>query len=121
MGGIDVAAARRILLSQAKFPVDKTVATTLITAAKGNPLALSGFVQELSPSQLSGHSSLPDPLPTGQLIEARFARHVDALLDTRAALLLVAAEPSGDSATIAAAASELGVSLSSLELAETRD
>ena len=116
--GLEEDSAHQLLLSLAKAPVQRRVAAELVVAAGGNPLALRGFVHELSPSQLAGLSALPDPLPTGHLIEARFARQAEALpRDTRTALLL-AAEPSGDPVTIAAAASELGIALTSLEPAE---
>ena len=117
--GLDEDSAHQLLLSLAKAPVQRRVARELVVAAYGNPLALGGFVAELSPSQLAGRSPLPDPLPTGHLIEARFARQAEALPpETRMALLIAAAEPSGDPATIAAAAGQLGVSLTSLEPAE---
>jgi DNA-binding CsgD family transcriptional regulator len=117
--GLEEDSAHQLLLSLAKAPVQRRVAAELVVAAGGNPLALRGFVHELSPSQLAGLSALPDPLPTGHLIEARFARQAEALpRDTRTALLLAAAEPSGDPVTIAAAASELGIALTSLEPAE---
>jgi DNA-binding CsgD family transcriptional regulator len=117
--GLNVDSARQLLLSLVTTPIQTRVAAALIGAADGNPLALRGFAAELSPSQLAGQSPLPDPLPTGQSIEARFARQTESLpLDTRTALLLAAAEPSGDPAKVAAAANELGVSLTSLEPAE---
>ena len=117
--GLEEDSAHQLLLSLAKAPVQRRVARELVVAADGNPLALRGFVAELSPSQLAGRSPLPDPLPTGHLIEARFARQAEALpRETRTALLIAAAEPSGDPATIAAAASELGISLTALEPAE---
>jgi DNA-binding CsgD family transcriptional regulator len=118
--GLEEDSSHQLLLSLAKTPIQRRVATELVVAAEGNPLAIRGFVQELSTSQLAGLSPLPDPLPTGDLIEARFARQAEALPgETRTALLLAAAEPSGDPATIAAAASELGISLASLEPAES--
>ena len=118
--GLEEDPAHQLLLSLASTPIHKRVATELVVAAKGNPLALRGFVHELSPSQLAGLSPLPVPLPTGQLIEARFARQAEDLpRETRTALLLAAAEPSGDPATIAAAAGVLGISLTSLEPAES--
>jgi len=117
--GLNEGSAHQLLLSLVTTPIQKRVATELIAAAQGNPLALRGFLAELSPSQLAGQSPLPDPLPTGHLIETRFARLAEDLpQETRTALLLAAAEPSGDPLTIAAAASELGVSLTSLEPAE---
>lgn len=117
--GLNEDSANQLLLSLVTTPVQTVVSAALIGAADGNPLALRGFAAELSPSQLAGRSPLPDPLPTGQSIEARFARQTETLpQDTRTVLLLAAAEPSGDPAKVAAAATELGVSLTSLEPAE---
>lgn len=59
------------------------------------------------------------PPGTGELTEARFAKEIEALpRQTQTALLLVAAEPSGDPTTIGIAANILGISLTSLEPAE---
>ena len=64
-------------------------------------------------------SSCSGPPSTGHLKEARFAKRVEALpSETRTALLLVAAEPTGDPTTIGIAANTLGISLTSLERAE---
>jgi DNA-binding CsgD family transcriptional regulator len=111
--------ARELLASLAPTPILDLVATKIIAATGGNPLALSGLAGELNASQLAGLSPLPDPLPTGELIEARFARQVRLLpRQTQIALLLAAAEPARDLALIDRAAGELGTSLAALEPAE---
>ena len=104
--------ARELLASLASTPIPDGVATKVIAATAGNPLALTGLAKELTESQLAGLSPLPDPLPTGELIEARFARQVQLLpQETQIALLLAAAEPTRDLVTIDRAAGELGTSL----------
>ena len=86
--------ARELLASLGSTPVQDLVATEIIEATAGNPLALTGLARDLSESQLAGLSPLPDPLPTGDLIEAGFARQVQLLpKETQITLLLVASEP----------------------------
>jgi DNA-binding CsgD family transcriptional regulator len=112
--------ARQLLASLAPTPIANLVAAKVIAATAGNPLALTGLAEELTESQLAGLSPLPDPLPAGELIEARFARQVQRLpRETQIALLLAAAEPTKDLVTIDRAAGALGTSLAALEPAET--
>lgn len=111
--------ARELLTTLAPTPVLEQVAKEVVAATAGNPLALTGLAAELTESQLAGLAPLPDPLPTGDLIETRFARQVQLLpSETQTALLLAAAEPTRDLATIERAAEKLGTSLAALEPAE---
>jgi DNA-binding CsgD family transcriptional regulator len=111
--------ARELLTSLGTTTIKDVVAAKVIAATAGNPLALTGLAGELTKSQLVGLSPLPDPLPTGQLIEARFARQMHLLpRATQIALLLAAAEPTRDLAAFDKAAEELGTSLAALEPAE---
>jgi DNA-binding CsgD family transcriptional regulator len=117
--GLAEDATRELLASLASTPILQQVAIEIIAATAGNPLALAGLAGELTESQLAGLSPLPDPLPTGEQIEARFARQVQVLpQETQIALLLAAAEPTRDLATFDKAAGELGTSLAALEPAE---
>ncbi len=117
--GLDEAAAGELLAALVSTPIRATVAARIVNATGGNPLALTGLAEELTPSQFAGLSALPDPLPAGELIEARFARQVRLLpRDTQVALLLAAADPVGDLATLKRAAGQLGGSLAALEPAE---
>ena len=61
--GLDEDSAHQLLLSLAKAPVQRRVARELVVAAYGNPLALGGFVAELSPSQPAGRSPCRTPFP----------------------------------------------------------
>jgi DNA-binding CsgD family transcriptional regulator len=111
--------ARELLGSLVSTPVPGQVAAKIVAATGGNPLALTGLVEELTPSQLAGVSALPDPLPTADLVHGTFARQVDLLPEeTQTALLLAAAEPTTDRITIERAAYELGISLSAFEPAK---
>jgi DNA-binding CsgD family transcriptional regulator len=117
--GLDDDAARGLLASLIATPIRAQVAAKIVAATKGNPLALTGLAGELTASQLAGLSALPDPLPAGELIEARFARQVHLLpRETQLALLLAAADPMGDPVTVGKAAEQLGTSLAALEPAE---
>jgi DNA-binding CsgD family transcriptional regulator len=111
--------ARELLASFASMPIQDGVATKVVAATAGNPLALIGLAEELTEAQLAGLVPLPDPLPTGELIEARFARQVQLLpKETQTALLLAAADPTHDIASFRMAATELSTSLAALAPAE---
>jgi DNA-binding CsgD family transcriptional regulator len=113
--------ARELLTSLVSVPVPGQVAAKIVAATGGNPLALTGLVEELTGAQLAGVSALPDPLPTGELVQATFARQVNLLPEeTQTALLLAAAEPTRDRMTIERAAQELGISLAALEPAKAQ-
>jgi len=117
--GLDGDEARELLASLVPTPIRAQVAAKIVAATQGNPLALSGLAEELTASQLAGLSALPDPLPAGELIEARFARQVQLLpRETQTALLLAAAEPTKDLVTVGKAVGQLGTSLAALEPAE---
>jgi DNA-binding CsgD family transcriptional regulator len=83
-------------------------------------VGLAGAEKSAEDRQTRGSSPPCSGLPgTGHSTEARFAKQVKALpCETRTALLLVAAEPTGDPTTIGIAANTLGISLTSLEPAE---
>jgi DNA-binding CsgD family transcriptional regulator len=113
--------ARELVASLVPFRVPGQVVAKILAATGGNPLALTGLVEELTSSQLSGVSALPDPLPTGELVQATFMRQLNRLPeDTQLALLLAAAEPTKDRATIEKAAQELGLSLAAFEPAKAQ-
>ncbi|MGQ0803973.1 MAG: ATP-binding protein [Actinomycetota bacterium] len=93
------------------------VARQLHQATAGNPLALVEVVGLLDDDQRRGTRSLDDPVPIAdrfrQLQERRLAGFPAG---TRTALLLAAAEPTGDLGAVGAA---LGHDLAALEPAET--
>ena len=108
-----------LLASLVSTTIHERVVTDVVAATQGNPLALTGLAEELTSSQLAGLSPLPDPLPAGDLIEARFARQIELLpASTQTALLIAAVEPTKDRAIIAAAAEKAGTSIQALEPAE---
>ena len=87
--------------------------------AAGNPLALLELPSGLSDEQLAGHTGLPDAIPLTARLQAAFQRRVEEMpADTRAALLLAAADGSGELQALFQAAGELGLSTDALDPAE---
>ena len=74
-------------------------------------MALLELGRDLTPEQLAGRSTLPDPLPLGRRLETKFVRQVRELPAPAETLLLVAAaEPTGDAHLVYGAAERLGLS-----------
>jgi DNA-binding CsgD family transcriptional regulator len=97
----------------------ESVVAELHRAASGNPLALIELPGALSERQRAGDEPLSEPLPATKALQAAYARRIEALPEaTQAALLVAAAEPSGDLVQIAAACNALGSDLSALAPAE---
>jgi DNA-binding CsgD family transcriptional regulator len=114
--GLDKDSAREILTSSVSDQVSHRVAERIIAATRGNPLALRELSGELTTEHLSDHAPLPDPLPIGELIEARFLRQVRQLpVDTQLILLVAAADPEGDPHTLHLAGERLDLSASDIE------
>lgn len=95
------------------------VVIELHRAATGNPLALLELPGALSEQQRTGQEPLPEPLPVTKAIRASFERRIDALPEpTRRALVVAAAEPSGELLLIEPACRATGVDPSALAAAE---
>jgi DNA-binding CsgD family transcriptional regulator len=95
------------------------VVADLHRAAIGNPLALLELPAVLSEKQRAGLEPLPEPLPVTKAIQAAYARRIESLPGpTRRALLVAAAEPSGDLGVIARACASVGVESGALAAAE---
>ena len=119
IGGVPEVEARALLASVATSPVDSHVADRIITATRGNPMALLELTSELTPAQLGGASLLPEPLPIGAQLQDVFFRRLKSLpASAQTLLLLAAAEPSGDSVLLWRAAKNLGLNGDALAPAE---
>jgi hypothetical protein len=82
-------------------------------------LALLELPSGLSDEQLAGHTGLPDAIPLTARLQAAFRRRVEGMsTDTRAVLLLAAADGSGELQVLFQAARELGLSGDALDSAE---
>ncbi|WP_205801340.1 helix-turn-helix transcriptional regulator [Micromonospora thermarum] len=87
----------------------------LIRESDGNPLALIELPAALSPEQRAGRLSPVGAMPVADRVQEAFHAQVAALPEpTRTALLIAAADGSGELATLVAA----GASLAGLEAAE---
>ncbi|MEU4423844.1 AAA family ATPase, partial [Actinoplanes sp. NPDC024001] len=70
VGGLPEADGVALLRSVVTGPLDQRVATRLVTATGGNPLALRDLGRELTADQLTGAQSLPDPVPLLDVADA---------------------------------------------------
>ena len=96
IGGLPAAEAGQLLRSVARAPVDDLVVDRILADTERNPLALVEVGAEFTPDELAGRAALPEPMPLGRRLADRFLRQVaDLDADTRAFLLLAAADVSG--------------------------
>ncbi len=111
VGALDTEDAALILEEHRSNAIVPAVRGKLVDAAAGNPLALLELAGALSEQQLAGEEPLPDPLPVAEGVEETFLRRTRRLpKDTQTALLVAAAEASGDLAAV-----ERAVGLMNLE------
>ena len=107
--GLAAPEALELLTAAAAGPVDGSVASRIVAATEGNPLALVELPAALTAEQLRGAEPLPDPLPIGERISDLFAARARALdADARMVLLLAAAERLGDPMLLRRAADAAG-------------
>ncbi|NUW32466.1 AAA family ATPase [Nonomuraea sp. SMC257] len=96
----------------------------IVAAAGGNPLALIELARLHEPDRAMPDLAMPDlamlgTLPVSARVRAAFLRQVDALsADGRAALLVAAAEETGDAGTVLGAAARLGLPADALNGAQ---
>ena len=109
IGGLARADARRLLESAPEAPFVPHVVERLIDEAGGNPLTLLELGRELSREQREGTRPLPDHLPIGADIEARYLTRVRALPQATQDLLLVAAAEPSEPEAVWHAAHLLGI------------
>src|SRR6516225_6925912 len=109
-----------LLRSVVRFRLDERVRDRLLAEADGNPLALLELPRGLDPAQLAGGFGLVEAQAVPARIEAGFRRRIEALpVDTRALMLVAAAEPTGDSMVVWRAAGRLGIPASAEAAAQT--
>ena len=109
LSGLPDAVVEELLRERTGVPVDASVASRLVAATGGSPLAIVEIGGLLSEDQLAGRDELPDPLPIGDRLEAHFDDIVRSLPEPGRRLLLVAAAASApaDHGFVAAAATRL--------------
>jgi DNA-binding CsgD family transcriptional regulator len=116
---LDPPEARTLVAARAGMPLAPEVVDWVVDSADGNPLALVELPESLSAGQLSGREPLTGALlPTTSVEQTYLARVARLAQPTQALLLVAAAEDTGDRATIASAAVELGLEIAALAPAE---
>src|SRR6516164_4943717 len=112
--------ARALLRSVVRFRLDERIRDRILAEADGNPLALLELPRGLDPAQLAGGFGLVEAQAIPARIEQGFRRRLEALpADTRALMLVAAAEPTGDSMVVWGAAGRLGIPASAEVAAQT--
>ncbi|MGW4411307.1 AAA family ATPase [Nonomuraea sp. NPDC004702] len=118
LGGLDEAAAAEVL-AQRFSTMASSVRDRVVREAGGNPLALIELPAGLSPEQRAGREAMPGALPATDRVVAGFGAQIDELPErARLAVLVAAAEGSGDLGTVLRAARALGGGVADLEAAE---
>ena len=116
--GLDQAAARELLASNGRS-IAPPVAEQLVSGMGGNPLALLELSATLTDAQLSGLTSLPEPLPVAATLRYVFAQRLDAIKPaTRRLLVLAACDATANLATLQRASRLLSLDLTDLPAAE---
>ncbi|MGW5157511.1 AAA family ATPase [Nonomuraea wenchangensis] len=119
VGGLGQEAVRELaadLTPERRLPEDLVAA--LDAVARGNPLALTELIGSLTPDQLAGAAAPPTTLPRSGRLWREHAALLAALpRETRRLLLLIAADPALDVATLLRAARP-ACALTALEPAE---
>ena len=110
VSGLGLVHSIELLGRSVSVAVDPRVAERIARAADGNPLALIDVSADLSPSQLSGQSSISDPIGPGPHLEGYYARQTAALpKSTQEWLVVAASEPSARPDLVEAASRRLGI------------
>jgi DNA-binding CsgD family transcriptional regulator len=110
------------LLAGVVGPLQPGVAERVVADTEGNPLALIELGAALSATELVVQASAPMPLPVGRRLEQRFAAQVGRLpAETRALLLVAAADTSGDLWRVVDAGRLLGVDIAAADAAVAAD
>lgn len=116
--GLVVDAAAELVTGTGRA-VSAGVCRRLVADTAGNPLALLGVMATLTDAQLGGSAPIAEPIAVGRSIERSFAQRLEPLPDeTRRALLVAAANDSGDVTELARALAGLGLPTSALDPAE---
>jgi DNA-binding CsgD family transcriptional regulator len=116
--GVDERSAET-LLSDAVAGLTPAVRSRLLTEAAGNPLALVELPRGLSDAQLDGREPLPGAIPLTPRLQQGFRRQIEQLPEpSRLAMLITAAEGTGELAILLGALAALEVPSDSLDAAK---
>ena len=110
IGALHDGDAAALVAMIASSRVSPDVAARLVAQGGGNPLALVELAAELTPAQLAGSVSLPDPLPAAGSLHQMFSRRLSRLSPgSRLLLAIAAAEPAAPDTVVWDAAEQLAV------------
>ncbi|MGN6172030.1 MAG: ATP-binding protein [Streptosporangiaceae bacterium] len=116
--GLGQEAAVKVLATMGRTAVS-SVCERLLSEAAGNPLALLELPGSLSAEQLNGRSPLPDAMPLTPRLEGVFRQRIRRLpRHTQTALLIAAADNTGDALVVLRAAATLELPADALDPAE---
>ena len=107
--GLGADAARRLLDSVVRWPLDDDVRSAILAEARGNPLALLELPLAAPDRLAGGFGWLESSLLSGRIEESFRRRIAELPADSRDLLLLAAADSAGDPVLIWRAAASLGV------------
>ena len=117
---LGAADARTLLAERLATAVADGALDWLVASSGGNPLALLELPATLNSRQLAGQEPLTGVLPAATSVERAYVARVhDLPPETRALLVLTAAEDSGDRSTVERAATSLGMQMADLAAAES--
>ena len=112
VGGLGEGAARELLGSVIRGPLDERVRDRIVAETRGNPLALLELPRGVRPAELTGGFGVPG---SPGRIEESFRRRMEGLpAATQLLTLVAAAEPAGDPALVWRAAALLGIGTGAL-------
>jgi DNA-binding CsgD family transcriptional regulator len=118
LGGLDKEPARALLATVISGPFDESVQARIIEETHGNPRALVEFCRALGLAELAGGFALPDVGGCPQRNEDEYVGRLRGLpREAQQLVLLVAADPVGDSSVIFRAARILGLDIRAVHLA----
>ena len=110
VAGLAEGDARALLASVLAGPMDARVRDQMVAETRGNPLALLELPRGLTSAELAGGFGRPATVPLLGRIEESFRRRIEDLpKESRLLVLIVSAEPTGDSSLVWRAAGRLGI------------
>ncbi|KAB1650388.1 AAA family ATPase [Pseudoclavibacter endophyticus] len=119
LSGLDRPAARALLDTALRVPVDEAVRERIIAEARGNPLALLELPGNVPAARFAGGFEVLELSHVPERVERGFLRRSRDLPDsTQLLLLAAAADPTGDPVLLGRVSAELGVTPDAMEPAK---
>jgi DNA-binding CsgD family transcriptional regulator len=117
--GLSQPSAAAVLAAGPASSPAPAVRDRLLAEADGNPLALLELPSGLSADQLEGRAPLPEAIPLSPRLEGVFRQRISRLPQAaQTALLIAAADTTGDAPAVLRAAAGLGLAPDALDPAE---